>query len=308
MSAPRPRRTIQIGSYIIDTSTNEVHTYESDVTEFPVEQGSPISDNIRPKPIVVVITGIVSDTPLPPIAAGRQVVGSNESDGDDSPPSVSALAALIAIRDARQEVSISTAVASYDNMALQSLVIPRDPTTGEALGFTATFKQIVIVTTLRATLRTTTARTARPQDGAKINRGKYSIAPIVPNGIYVVTLPITTPGATAVNNPLLSQWTAIYGPPILQDSVGYHFRVVDPNTTEPDGYIGQDNKYHSLDGTVAGTLGAATGAYAPETAQGDIGAGATSYDPSTGTWVNQQGLPVTSAPPSNVDTWKFPSQ
>lgn len=291
-----------IGSYTIDASIREVHTFESDVTEFPVEQGSPIADNIRPKPITVQIEGIVSNTPLPPISAGRSIV---TDETDDSLPSVSALAALLAIRDAREPVTISTAVKSYDNMVLQSLEVPRDGTTGDALRFSATFVQVTIVTTTRATVRTTTVRTARPQDGKKTDFGKATIADIVPNGIYVVTL-FQVQLAADTDNYQRFHYQDLYGPPILQDAYGLHYRVVDPNTTEPDGYIGQDNQYHQLAGTPAGTLATASGSYVPETAQGDLDSTATSYDPSTGTWTNAQGLPVSSSPPANVGAWKFP--
>jgi hypothetical protein len=299
------RRTIQIGSYVIDASIREVHTFESEVTQFPVEKGSPISDNVRPKPITVVIEGIVSNTPLPPIAQGRAVVGSGVGDGDDSPPSVSALAALQAIRDAREPVTISTALKSYDNMAMQNLEVTVDATTGEALSFTATFLQITIVTTTRATLRTAQVRTARPQDAAKTNADKAAVQVTIPTGILVITLPLT-PDPTTGWNSLLDQWTALYGPPILQDSVGYHFRVYDPTQTIPDGYIAQDNQYHPLDTSdELGILEASVGAYTPP-ATGDSATDSSSYDPSVGTWVNQQGLPVTSAPPSNVDQYQFP--
>ncbi|HEY1814902.1 MAG TPA: hypothetical protein VGG74_21290 [Kofleriaceae bacterium] len=276
-----PRRSIVIGAYTIDASIREVHTYESEVTQFPVEQGSPIADNVRPKPITVQLEGVVSDTPLPPIAQGRDVVGSGQGDGDDSPPSVGALAALLAIRDAREPVTISTALKSYDNMALQNLEIPRDTTTGEALRFTATFVQIVIVTTTRALVRTTVARTARPGDSAAKNFGKH-VGPNVAI-VYVISLPANTIPST------VASYTRIYGPPVLQDSTGFHFRDVNPKTTPPDGYVAK-NQYHAL------------GSSASDTVPSD----ATGYDPGTNTWTNDQGLPVSAVPPPDVPDWTFP--
>ncbi|HEY1815558.1 MAG TPA: hypothetical protein VGG74_24590 [Kofleriaceae bacterium] len=301
-----PRRSIIVGGYTIDASIREVHTFESEVTQFPVEQGSPISDNVRPKPITVQLEGIVSDTPLPPIVQSREVevVGSGPGD-DDSPPSVDAIAALLAIRDAREPVPISTALKSYDNMALQNLEIPRDSTTGEALRFTATFVQIVIVTTTRASVRTTAVRTSRPGDSAAKNFGKYAVTSVLPNGIAVITL-TTAQLAADTSNYLHFHYQDLYGPYILQDAVGQHFRVVDTTTTVPDGWIGQDNLYHAFDtNDEIGTLLAGAGSYTPA-ATSDPSTDAASYDPSTGQWVNQQGLPVVSQPPSNVDTFGFP--
>ena len=47
-----------------DTVDTEDHTLDNDVTEFPVEQGPDITDNIRVKPRVLSVKGYISDTPL----------------------------------------------------------------------------------------------------------------------------------------------------------------------------------------------------------------------------------------------------
>ena len=157
-------RQIMIGTYIIDAALTEEHNFDSDVTEYPVEQGGDVTDNIRPKPITVTIEGIVSDTPI-----GKMVdIRVNQGDNGqlDFTPSADALAALTAIRDARLPVPIVTSLKAYDNMAMTSLKIPRDAATGAALRFTAEFQQIIFVTNNR-----TTVRVATPAAGKQVAQG-----------------------------------------------------------------------------------------------------------------------------------------
>ena len=49
----------------LDVYDSETHGMPTEVTEFPVEDGPDISDNVRRKPKTLTIEGYVSDTPLP---------------------------------------------------------------------------------------------------------------------------------------------------------------------------------------------------------------------------------------------------
>ena len=49
----------------LDVYDTETHGMATEVTEFPVEDGPDISDNVRRKPKTLAIEGYVSDTPLP---------------------------------------------------------------------------------------------------------------------------------------------------------------------------------------------------------------------------------------------------
>ncbi len=53
-----------IGDLALDCTVTETHTATSTVTEHPVESGANITDHIRPDPVQLSITGIVSDTPI----------------------------------------------------------------------------------------------------------------------------------------------------------------------------------------------------------------------------------------------------
>ncbi len=108
------------------------------------------TDNNRPLPIKVTIEGVVSDTPIDPIKASREA---DRLFGGSGVPSTDALAHLIGIRDARLPIRIATSLRVYNDMALTSLVIPRDSTASGGLMFTATFQQITFVENSRVTIK-----------------------------------------------------------------------------------------------------------------------------------------------------------
>jgi hypothetical protein len=158
---------VLINGYPIDAALSEEHSFDSEVTEHPVENGADIADHVRARPIVVQMEGVVSDTPIGDIATQR--TGTNL-------PSEDAFARLMAIRDARQPVTIQTSLQTFENMVLQSLSVPRDARTGRALKFRAIFVQVTLVTNARTTIPVETPRAKK-----KVNRGNKP-SPETPTG------------------------------------------------------------------------------------------------------------------------------
>lgn len=152
---------VRIGRFVLDVSLDESHTFEADVTEFPSETGATLTDNIRPKPIKVSVTGIVSDSPL----------GSNADNSAsiaDLPPgtlsllrSAQAFEYLKSIWESRDVVDIRTSIGTFDNMAMTSFDIPRSKETTGGLKFTASFQQIQKVSNLRQQRKRTSTRTGK---------------------------------------------------------------------------------------------------------------------------------------------------
>jgi hypothetical protein len=151
-----------IDGFEIDAELSGEHGFESEVTDHPVEQGADISDHVRPKPVVVTVEGVVSDTPVGPIADRRGDV--NENGVLVNSPSQDALAWFLRLRDERQPVAIETSLRRFDSMILQSLSIPTDARTGKALRFRATFKQVRVVVNERSTVRVDVPRARRRQN------------------------------------------------------------------------------------------------------------------------------------------------
>lgn len=173
-----------IDNFEVDVAVSEDHSFDSEVTEHPVELGADVADHVRARPIQVTLEGIVSDTPigtlaerrgdrLPDVTVSTRVATASSRGALLFKPSEDMFAWFQAIRDRREPVEIRTSLQTYDNMMLQSLQIPRSADTGEALRFTATFIQVIIVENQR-----TLVRVSVPRASDKTNRGNKPAAEV----------------------------------------------------------------------------------------------------------------------------------
>lgn len=142
-----------IGDLALDCTVTETHTATSTVTKHPVESGSNITDHIRPEPVQLSITGIVSDTPIGArevqraIEIGGVSVQIKQQETPTSPTGFgrAAWSKLDAMRLAAKPVTVLTRDKKYESMAIVSLTVPKEAKTGGALYFTAQFEQVRIV-------------------------------------------------------------------------------------------------------------------------------------------------------------------
>lgn len=146
----------------IDCTVSENHQRESPPTEFPLEDGNPISDNIVIKPFTLDLNGIISDTPLSlagallttavskvagnlgVIAAGAGTALFTALSGSKS-PSVQAFAQVLALQEARKPFDVITSLRRYEKMFIKGITVPRDASTGRVLQFTLNLVQLIIV-------------------------------------------------------------------------------------------------------------------------------------------------------------------
>lgn len=174
-----PDRFVAIDGYLIDAALSENYQFDSAITDHPVETGSDVTSNVRVLPAVVTITGVVSDTPIGTIAGTRALEAASGANGGGN-PSDAVIAKLLQIRDQREPITIKGSKKTFDNMLMQSLVIPIDDKTGNATHFTATFKEVILVTNDRQFVRV-----AIPNAGKKVSLGnKPSVDQ--PGGYYSV--------------------------------------------------------------------------------------------------------------------------
>ena len=164
-----PVEFVMINNYLIDVSVKEDHSFTADVTDYPVESGGSLSDNIRPKPITVTIEGIVSNSPLGEITTSRRTFAGPLATGQAS--TAEAYALLLAVWNGREPVTIRTSLGTFERMALTSLSIPKSKESGDALHFTAAFQQITLVTNAEYRVAT---RTSIPNGGKKRDRGSQA--------------------------------------------------------------------------------------------------------------------------------------
>lgn len=126
------------GSYrelALDAALSQGHAVAVEVTKFPVEDGSVISDHAILKPDTYRVDGLVSNTP---VVDAEQMAG-NERRAE------SARALLEVIVRAREPVTIDTGGKVLESMMLSALDFPRDAALGDATRFSLTAEQIQTV-------------------------------------------------------------------------------------------------------------------------------------------------------------------
>lgn len=154
--------SITIDGFEIDATLSEGHDLNAEVTAYPVESGSDVTDHVRLLPITVTLDCVVSDTPIGSLATRR---------GGFSLPSDDAYAHLVSLRNAREPVTIETSLAVFENMVCTAVSIPRAAENGDSLRFSATFTQIQLITNAR-----TTVRVSVPKAAKKVNLGNRPLS------------------------------------------------------------------------------------------------------------------------------------
>lgn len=176
-----------------DAVESENHQMTAEATQYEIEDGSDISDHIINRGKLLTIEGIISDDPITILQTGllsRTVSSltpgflksklSYGLGGDKSKPSKEAFDQLEKIYDNKIPVIIITGLKKYDNMILEDLNIPRTSQTVRSLRFTATFRQIRIVSTVMVAAPTTHQDVELGAQSKK-NIGKQSPSALVKN-------------------------------------------------------------------------------------------------------------------------------
>lgn len=147
-----------IGSLTLDALLVETNTYEHDVTEYPVEKGAPMNDNIGMRSEKLSIEGLVAGASVAMYdAAGMSRL-------------IEAKEAIKAIYEKQLPISIVTGADVYDHFAMESCTITRKAPL-EQLEISATFKKIRIAEP-KATDLPPEKVSDKPKKGAKSARGK----------------------------------------------------------------------------------------------------------------------------------------
>ncbi len=121
----------------IDVSLSETHSYETDVTKNPVEEGAPICDNIINKSPKINIKGLCS--PLKMEYLGGMTSMSAKSFIQNK------WQKLLKLRDSKETLILYTGLDTYPDMVMTSLSTTRDISNANHLEFTASFEQIKTV-------------------------------------------------------------------------------------------------------------------------------------------------------------------
>ena len=119
---------------IVDVYTDENHKQTVTKTKYPVETGSSLTDNAVVDPKTLVLKGYVSD--LNPLLGGLiSIPGPGRGQ--------EAWQRIVALKDAREPITVVTALEVYANMLITSIEAPRTSGTGQGLQFTITMEEIL---------------------------------------------------------------------------------------------------------------------------------------------------------------------
>ena len=122
-----------LGGIYFDAIIKRERTYESDVPEYPTEEGFYVSDAVMKKPLVLSVTAFISDTPV----TWKQLRQKNRV-------SVT-IKKLENLYFASKPVKFATSNKSYPDMVISSLTIPETEDMANAVEISLTLKQIRVV-------------------------------------------------------------------------------------------------------------------------------------------------------------------
>ena len=114
------RKLKYIGPILIDVVVSENHEFRSRAPQFPVETGANITDQVIQEQRKVSLSCVVSDTPL----------------RLPSMPRIKTTYELLRLLwKLREPIVVITGIDIYRSVIIESISIPRDKTTGQALNF-----------------------------------------------------------------------------------------------------------------------------------------------------------------------------
>jgi hypothetical protein len=202
---------LKIDGYTIDAEILGEPQYENVLADFPVEEGEDRTDHAYATPLMFDVEGVVSDSPLGAVAVAREQF--TLIDGEAfARPSDEARAKLVSLWKSRLPVTIESATGTYQNMVLVRLSPPRDKSTGKALRFRATFRQVTFTTSDRSS-----ARIELPRAKGKKNLGFKDALQAIKNVTGVdFSVPITSTAENKAGR--ITSSTLTTAPPAPSDS------------------------------------------------------------------------------------------
>jgi hypothetical protein len=145
------------GTLVLDAMPTATHAGEVEVTDHPVEQGANVVDHKREKPETLTLEGFVSNMPF-----GQAGQDAFESGIDLAQ---TAYQQLLAIKAGVDLLTIVTPLRTYASMVMTSLNVPESAQLGGSLSFTASFKQVRVVTSQTVQVPTVLAGKSKDKGG-----------------------------------------------------------------------------------------------------------------------------------------------
>lgn len=132
-------RPCSINGIEFDALISESRSLSAEVPEYAVEPGFSVSDNISIKPMVVEITGNLTNTPV-------------TWDGHGTGRVEAVVAQLENLFHSKQLVTVVTSTDTYTNMSITSLTVPKDTENKTSRDIRLTLKEVTVVSSQTAAI------------------------------------------------------------------------------------------------------------------------------------------------------------
>ena len=136
----------------LDASVSESHVDSAEIVSHPVEIGIDVSDHIRRLPRTLEINGVVTNTPVIFAASLQSLSPANSpAIGALAPSSDRVSAGYDSLRKCMENgylLLVSTSLRTYVNMAIESIAVRREATTGNILDCTITLREVLLAFSL----------------------------------------------------------------------------------------------------------------------------------------------------------------
>ena len=129
--------TVKIDTFVLDAFLKEDHEAEVEITKHAVEKGVKITDHARPKPRVITVEAIVSNSPLVPAQVAQMSLGMS--------PGQNARQYLLDLWKTPRIVTVTTGIETYRDMLMASHNETRDAKTGDVYLATMKFEEVRFV-------------------------------------------------------------------------------------------------------------------------------------------------------------------
>lgn len=154
-----------------DATLSISHARSAEVTNYPVEEGSDISDHRRKGPATVTITGLLANVPSGLFAQLEQFT---QAPIWDSTRAREAFAKLLQVYESEEFCSLSTGIELYENGVLTDLAIDDKPENGDAILFSATWREIRVARSETVAIE---EEAARPPKASPADAGTKATPP-----------------------------------------------------------------------------------------------------------------------------------
>ena len=140
-------KIVGLQSLDFDATLDESHDWRNEVTQNPVETGTPITDHVIEKADKLRLQGVITNSPLYGEFAGQYFGGDTTS-----PRIQTAFEAIRELVKSKEAVTVYTKHAVYTSMVIESVSIPRNAQLGEEIQFTMELVNVRLVSTQLVTL------------------------------------------------------------------------------------------------------------------------------------------------------------